>query len=254
MKTENIVAAFRHASAPASRLAAWQSRHPARRLRELRERMAPATLADDRREAIAAEGPELSSPEAERPLLWSAVDGDEIREAYAGRIALDHHGWFSDNFEDETLETYAVRLERFPHLLFYAVRDSMNGDLRIALDEWEEIDFSDCESDYHVADAIRDAAKSLIRSYDSTTEDDAEESREYYRKDAAENEIAENRETLATLRRSIVALAREVRELCASPTAQRYPAAAQALRERLAEMLRERSDLISENLKLQASL
>ena len=252
MKTENIVAAFRHAFAPASRLAAWQSRHPARRLRELRERMArkyspPTTLADARREAIAAEGPELSSPEADRPLLWSAVDGDEIREAYAGRIALDHRGWYSDQWEDETLETYAVRLERFPRLLFYAVRDTMNGDLRVALDEWVEIDFSD-------VDAIRDAPRSLIRSYDSTTAREAEESREYYRKDAAENEIAENRETLATLRQSIVALAREVRELCASPTAQRYPAAAAALRERLAGMLRERADLISENQKLQATL
>ena len=257
MKTQNIVSAFRNAATPAARLAAWQSHHPIRHLKDLRERMAanyspPATLAEARREAIANMGPELSSPEADHPLLWLSGENDpEVLAAYAGRDhGLDHRGWYSDPYQDETLETYAVRLARFPRLLFYAVRDSMSGDLRVRLDEWEEIDFSEAVSDYQADDAIRDAARELVRAYDYTTECEAEESREFYEKEDRKAQIEENRDTLKTLRASIVSLARECRELCASPTAQRYPAAAEAIRERLAAMLRERASLISTNRKL----
>lgn len=255
MKTSHILSALHNATTPAARLAAWQNRHTANRRKTL-ESAAPGEKLSLRRSIINSTGPELSAPEAEKPLLWLSRESDpEVLETYAGRdCGLDHRGWYSDNYQDETLETYAVRLKRFPRLLFYAVKDSCNGDFRVHLDEWEEIDFSECESDYQAQDAIQDAAKSLVRSYDSTTQREAEESQEYYRRDQVERDMEENKETLATLRGEIRALAHELKALCPSALAIDYPAAGKALRDGLKTLLRERRELMATNARLAASL
>ena len=149
-----------------------------------------------------------------------------------------------------------MRLARFPHLLFYAVKDSCSGDLRVNLGEWEEIDFS--PSGYRSADcpqdAIQDAARSLVRSYDSTTEREAEESREYYHKDQIERDIEENKETLKGLRSEIRALAHELKTLYQSSMSDLYPVAAKALRDSLRSLLADRRELMESNHKLTASL
>lgn len=259
MKTNHIVSALRNSATPAARLAAWQSRPAVFRLRQLREYLAKPyhageTLANARKSLMSGQGPELSSPEADHPLLWVREDSREVMDAFPGRDFLNHRGWFTDEFEDETLETYAVRLAAFPRLLFYAVKDSCNGDLRVSLEEWEEIDFSECESDYHVADCIRDTAKEIVRSNESTTQSKAEDEREYQRKFQIENDIAENKETLKALRGKVRALAHELKALCPSPLVSQYPAAAEALRASLSDLLSERRQLFRTNAKLAAEI
>lgn len=256
MKTIDITRALRNATSPAARLADWQGRPLFRR----RESMASyyvktARLTERRKARLSDSGPELSSPEAENPLLWCSKESPEILETFAGRDhGLDHCGWYTDDFQSETLETYAIRLTRFPRLLFYAVLDLCNGDFRVRLDEWEEIDFSECESEYDVSDAVSDAARQLVRSYDRTTEREAEESREYYRKEGIERDIQENKENLKGLRGEIRALAHELKTLCPSPLAVNYPAAGKALRDSLRSLLADRRELMESNHKLAASL
>ena len=254
MKTENILSTLRNATSPAARLAKWQNRNLANRRRMVAEYYDETADTAQRRAAlIASTGPELSSPEAESPLLWANEQGPEILETYAGRdCGLDHRGWYSDDCQDETLETYAVRLARFPHLLFYAVKDSCSGDLRVNLSEWEEIDFSAVGSDGQAEDAVKDSARQLVRSYDSATQREAEESQEFYRKDRAEQDIAENKETLAALRQEIAALAHELRQ----PGNRANPETPilLAARKQLCAFLRDRRDLMTENETLAASL
>jgi hypothetical protein len=261
MKTKHIETVFRAAATPAAKLAAWQNKSISRRRAEIQARRvkpyyAGETLATSRLALIAAEGPELSSPEAENPLLWVSERSPEVLATYAGRDFLNHRGWYTedDGLSGETLETYAVQLARFPRLMFYAVVDSMNGDLRVMLEDWEEIDYSDACSDYQAGDCIAEAARQVVRSNDSSTEREAEESREYYRKDQAERDIAENRETLAALRSEIRDLCRELKALCPSPLAGTYPAAAKAIRRALGDLLADRRRLMGENETLAASI
>lgn len=256
MKTNHIVSAFRNAASPVASLAAWQNRPLHLRRRSLADYyVKTATLTERRKARIAQSRPELSGPEAEKPLLWLPGESDsEILETFAGREFLDHRGWYADECQDETLETYAVRLKRFPRLLFYGVLDSCNGDIRVDLSEWEEIDFSDCESDYHVTDAIRDSAKSVVRSNEDTTRREAEESIEYYRRDRAERDIEENKETIAILRHEIRALCHELKSLCQSSMSDLYPVAAKAVRDALRSLLRDRRELMATNAELSASL
>jgi len=267
MKTKNIEDAFRNAATPAARLAAWQApgygnRSPlAGNLRKIRERMASPyggkpSLTEARRALIDAQGPELSSPEAENPILWISGNSPELSHDFEGRTFLDHRGWYTmdDGMDGETYETYAVQLARFPRLMFYAVKDSCNGDLRVMLADWEEIDYSDACSDYQAGDCIQEAARSVVRSNDSSTEREAEEAREYYRKDQAGRDIEENRETLAELRGEIRELCRELKALCPSPLAGTYPAAAKAIRRALSDLLANRRRLMNDNETLAASI
>jgi hypothetical protein len=267
MKTKNIEATFRNAVTPAARLAAWQApgyggRSPlAGNLHTIRERMAAPyacnpSFAEARAALIAAQGPELSSPEAESPILWVSECSPEVMDAHAGRDFLDHRGWYMDEDLDGTLETYAVQLARFPGLMFYAVKDSYNGDFRVMLEDWEEIDYSDAGSEYCTPpeDCVAEAARAVVRSNDSSTEREAEEARVYYLKDQAERDIEENRETLAALRSEIRDLCRELKALCPSPLAGTYPAAAKAIRRALGDLLADRRRLMDENETLAASI
>lgn len=271
MKTADITRALRNATSPQARLARWQSRPLSARLATLREHAAPGypcrpcnsppvmTRADWKRAlmndpAFTSGGPELSSLEADHPLLWVSENSPEVMDYFAGRDFLDHRGWYADQWQDETLETYAVRLARFPRLLFYAVKDSCNGDLRVSLEDWEEIDFSECESDYDTQSAIEDCAKEVIRSNDSITEREAEDSREYYEREDKARQIEENKETLAGLRGEIRALAHELKTLCPSPMATDFPAAASALRSSLKSLLADRRELMQANQEIAANL
>lgn len=256
MKTQDITRALRNASTPAARLAAWQNRPLYSRRKLIADYYdKTATPAARRKARIASEGPELSSPDAEKPLLWlSGTKDPTLADWTAGRDFLTHRGWYADEYQDETLETYAVILKAFPRLVFYAVMSC--GGLRVELSEWEEIDFS--ASGYRSADcpdeARREAAKEIIRSNDSSTQREAENECEYQHKWGIERDIEENKETLATLRGEIRALAHELKTLCPSTLAASYPVAAKALRLGLQGLLRDRRGLMAENAKLAASL
>ena len=252
MKTTDITCALRNSTTPAARLAAWQGKPFWNRRKMLAEYYdKTATLSARRKAIIDATGPELSATDAEKPLLWlSGTNDPAIADWTAGRDYLDHRGWYADEYQDETLETYAVTLKAFPRLVFYAVKS--DGGLRVELSEWEEIDFSDCESDYQADDARRETAKEVIRSNDSSTESEAEESQEFYRKERAERDIADIREKLAGLRLEISALAHELKQPGnrATPDAPLVRAACARLR----EMLRDRREMIHEMQELTASL
>ena len=220
--TTNIVRALRNSTTPAACLAAWQNNGTRRNLATLRKEQsknynAGKTIPELRAQRLKyTAGPEMSSPEAKAPLLWLAGESDrEILDCWAGRKFLDHRGWYTmDDCIGETIETYAVRLHRFPKLMFYATRDSASGNLCLHPDEWKEIDFSYCQSSYDAESAVTDAARSVIRSNDSTTENNAEEQRELYEQDQREQEISENKEELKTVRESIRRLISDLRELC----------------------------------------
>jgi hypothetical protein len=254
MKTTDITRALRNSATPAARLAAWQDMPLWKRRKSLAEYYNKnATLAARRRSLIAGIGPELSAPDAEKPLLWiSGTKDPALADWTAGRDFLDHRGWFADDYQDETLETYAVTLKAFPRLMFYAVKS--DGGLRVELSDWEAVDFSECESEYQADEARRECAKEIICSNDSSTDYEAKESQEYYRKDGAEFDIAENKATLKTLRGEIRALCHELKTLCQSSMSDLYPVAAKAVRDSLKTLLRERRELMERNHELAASL
>ena len=260
MTTQNILDTFRNAEKHATKLASWQSQPLAKRLKALKAEIAcqystPKTLAEAFKAKISRNCPELSSPEVKNPLLWVSDNSPEVLEYYQGRAFLEHQGWFTDDdCQDETLETYAIQLARFPHLLFYAVKDSCNGDFRVSLNNWEEINYSEAESDYDSSDATSDCAKEVVRCNDSSTQYEAEESREYYRKYRVEQDIAKNRETLSGLRTEIRELCHELKELCPSTIARNFPTAASACRNALSALLSERRELMESNEELAASI
>jgi len=212
-------------------------------------------LAEKRREFIASQGPELSAPDNDTPLLWLSGDNDpEVLESWAGREFLAHQGWYQDaDSHYATIEAYAVRLTRFPKLIFEAIRDNMGDGLRVDLSSFEEIDYSDCAEGYYQPDECRkECARSVIRSADSTAESMAEDEREYQHKWRIENDIAENKETLKSLRSEIRALTHELKQLC--PLVSAHPAAASAVRDSLKRLLSDRSELMGTNARLASEL
>lgn len=251
LTTEAIVRALRNSTSPAAKLANWQDKVRPRLIRNTPAIQMPVV----KRDHLQYAGPELSSPEAVKPLLWLSGETDPmVMNTWAGRKFLNHNGWFQDEFQDDTLETYAVQLKRFPRLLFYGVLDSCNGNIRVELSEWEEIDYRNADSEWYARELVELAAKDLIRCNESSTQKQAEESIEYYRKDRIENDIAENKEMLKSLRQSIRDLARELKTLCPSPMAKDFPAAATALRDSLKSLISQRTELMDTNAKLAAEL
>lgn len=236
METKHIIAAYRNAASPAAQLSARLNRPLA--VRRAKQYAAPI---------------ELSAADCENQWLWLDDKSPEILETFAGRIALDHCGWYQDIFYG-TLETYAVRLARFPRLIFYAVRASYGEDLRVDLAAWDEIDFAGRECERHAADAIEDAGRDLIRSNDRKTEREAEDNREFDRAENVRNQIGENAEELKTLRREIRDLCGELKNLCPSGLATLYPSTAKAVRKSLESLLQIRRELMAENAGLSASI
>jgi hypothetical protein len=187
--------------------------------------------------------------------LWLSGESDpECLDLIQGRKFLDHRGWFVDEYEEDTLETCAVILRRFPRLVFYGVRGSCEGGIRVNLDDWQEIGFSDCEAEYHANDARKNASKEIIHSCDSSTQREAEDSIEYFRKERMGMELEETKEILAILRQDIRALCQELKALCPSPLTSEYPATSSAVRASLKRMLSERRDAMETAATLRESI
>jgi len=257
MKTQHIAAALRNAATPAARLALWQARPIRRRLEAIRKHAAPGypcrpcnapermTLADWRA-ALIHDPAFCGLPSAHECRLWIGENSPEVMEFWEGREFLNHRGWYTagEDMPDWTLETCAVRLERFPHVVFYATRDNSGEGLCVHLDEWEPIDYDRAGDEYDAHAARTDTARVVIRRNDSTTERAAEEAREEFERDQREQRAEQIREELQDARDRARRLIRELRELC--HMAGQYPAAAAAVRATLRGMLNTRRQLLNE--------
>lgn len=229
MTTETITRALRNATSPQARLAAYPNGY----------------------------GPQLSSPEAPLPLLW--VTGEEDQEILAvfdsdSLRMRNACAWYIDEHCDETIETVAVILARFPRLMFYGVRESISDSIRIELSKWELINFEGCESEKCAYDARADKALGMLHSNDNTTEREAEESREFNRIENVKYQIEENREELKTLRAYIRQLTGELRGEHGWMLTNLYPVAAKACRDSLRRALADRRELMASNVTLTASI
>lgn len=249
MKTQHIINALRNAATPAARLAAWQNHGTRRNLARIRTEQAKTWNAGQTPAAIRArllgyQEPELSAPTCPRPLLWTGENSPEVSDFWEGRKFLKHCGWYTadDTLADWTLETCAVRLERFPHAVFYATRDNSGEGICVYLDEWEAIDYDHAGSEYDAHDARTDTAYAMVHRYDNTTALSAEESREAFEADQREQAREQAREERATLRGEIRDLIADIRALC--PALTDTPAAMSALRGQLERMMRERAELM----------
>ncbi len=281
MKTQSIVSALRNATSPSARLAAWQSLPVSKRLAAIRDRLTGKHCTSSctiHGEPTAAKWRNafIHDPAfylAPVPCVYQSEDGRTVSlslESFNSPLVADfwspqsdrtmeraigHTGWFTDDdFQEETICPVAVELKRFPGIIFEGTIESMGGMISVDLTSWDEVDFSDCHCEDDAVSARFDTAKAAIQSADSTAQRMAEEEREYQRKWRAENDIAENRETLAGLRQEIRALCHELKQLCPSPLASEFPAAGKAVRDSLKSLLRDRRELMATNAELSASL
>jgi hypothetical protein len=245
MKLAQIITALRNTTSPQASLAAWHSVPLYTRRKQIAGYYASAAnLAIRRAEKVNCCGLEMSLPTSETPFLWISEDSPEVLDFTAGRACLKHRGWYTDAFCEDTIETYAVILARFPRLVFYAVQDSCNEALRVDLSEFEEIDYDGCGSEIDAEDSRFAAMRKSIRANDHTTEREAEKAQEYYRKDQIEQGRAGLREELAALRSEISAVARELKKPGnrATPEAPLVRAACAHLQ----RLLQDRRDMIQE--------
>jgi len=118
---------------------------------------------------------------------------------YIDRALVDHTGWYSDNYQDETVwgEVYQLPGHDGTPRYVPAVCDPNNPNCAAV-----------CFGD--MTDDLRDA----IRWADSMAEKWAESEREYQAKEAAKEKIEENKSEIADLRADFKALAKELRENC----------------------------------------
>ena len=253
MKTDDITRALRNQTTPAARLARWQSRRAPALLHVLRSlpSYAGTTLAARRAYWLAnydQGGPELSSPEAETPILWiDDIDRSPlVLEYWEGRDFFNHRGWYvyPDGDPDETLEAYAVRLADFPGLIFEAHRDSCSGSVRVFLADAWPIDYTHADSDGYAEDLRRETAKEAIRAADSTAERAAEDEREYQERERHRADMEEARADLDRNRAEFRRIAAELRRLCPSALPADYPAAADAIKRQVRAILSERAELL----------
>jgi len=260
MKTDTIARALRNRTSPAATLARWQRLRPAAQLHTLRTlgSYAGNTLAQRRAYALQykSDTPELSAPDAKSPSLWTNDDGPEISHAYPGRDFLRHHGWYTDEHQDEReiFEAYAVILADFPGLIFEAVRESCSGIIRVNLSTAAAIDYSDAENDWTAGGAREDAARETVRAADSTTEREAEKEREYKERYRHETDLEDARYDLASNRADFRRLRRELRKLCPSALPTMYPAAADALRAQVRSLISRRTETLETIAEHKAAL
>lgn len=284
MKTNHIIAALTNSATPAARLAAWQAIPLARgRMVAIRKHAAPgypcrpcnvpfpatgATHADWRRALIhdpaftLAPVPSVYVPEKGEPQLFLASLADpaiareyDPKDNRRMKRTIGHNGGYTDDdFQDETIRPVVIELVRFPGVMFAATVESCSDAVTVWLDTWEAVDFTGCQSDYGATDAREECARDVVRQADSIAQRLAEDEREFQRKDTIEFKITENKETIASLRQEIRALARELKDLCASSMSDLYPVAASAVKAQLSALLGDRRELMEKNAELAASL
>lgn len=145
-------------------------------------------------------------------------------------LKLDHTGWYTDNFQYETVKGAVVSLpgprgiDGTRRRRYYPAIYSDTFDVAtVYIDDGEEGD-----------DAEREAA----RSADHYAERYAEDSREYEAKEQAEQQIDEAREAIKAARAKIRALIREIK----AAGREFSPAICEALKSQIERLLKERAE------------
>jgi hypothetical protein len=122
---------------------------------------------------------------------------------YFDRSLVDHHGWYMDSHQDNTVWGEVYQLPSRKGEPVYVPAMSTRDD--------EQYNNHGAILDFHstTADLI-----SAIRSADQMAERFAEEEREYQARDSAKCRIADNLESIATAYADFKALCKEVRANC----------------------------------------
>jgi hypothetical protein len=117
---------------------------------------------------------------------------------YFDRSLVEHHGWYTDSFQDETVcgEVYQLPARNGVSQYVPAIEDKDNDGAIL---------------DFH---SITDDMKDAVRWSDSMAERFAEDEREYQLRTRAEERIEEIKEEVSKSRAEFKALARELRANC----------------------------------------
>lgn len=151
---------------------------------------------------------------------------------------LDHTGWHADNYYQELIKPAVVAF-RDPRQLIGECEDP-NGWTRLTHLQYLPATYR-TESDGATIDAscYYETARDAARAADDMAEREAEDSREYCAKDAAELEIEEKRTEIHEINREFLALSAEAKKAKANP----YPGhVCAAVREKLADLLANRRE------------
>lgn len=239
MKLQHRIQSLTNSTTPAALLAAWQAIPIRRRLEALRKHAAPgypgrpcnapfpaegATLADWRRALIHDPAFMLADVPQFHGTEWHSLNlsSRHVRDWWRGKDVSPRStaGWYVDQWQNDTTEPYAVKLDRFPDAIFPAISDPWN--------DWVTVDLAD---PYPATD---EGMYEAIRAANQWAEKWAKDSREFYEKEEARNRLSE-------LRGEVRELIADIRALC--PTLGERKAAASALRSALGKLLSERAKL-----------
>ena len=146
---------------------------------------------------------------------------DILRAAGAWRAA-DNCNWYADNYQGEVIKSAVLQLpsrDGTPVYIPATYCSDWDGATCWPL-EWHE------------------TAEEAARSAAGYAEKEAEESREFYAKDAAEQQTAEQRELIHATNKEALALIREIKQAGANFS----PAICQALRSKLSDYLETREE------------
>lgn len=161
--------------------------------------------------------------------------GEYIGDYWEVNRGIDNRGWYADNFQYETIKGGVCKLRTSKGVFYIPVvyYSESNGTIHY-LNDMEQVDKGADESEHETA------AGEAARSANYYAEKIAEESREYDAKCKAEQDIIEARETIHTINKFALSLLSEIKKHGAFS-----PAVCTALREKLADYLRERSEQFS---------
>lgn len=140
-------------------------------------------------------------------------------KVYSGR-AINHTGWYTDHFQDNTLWGVVFRL---PHGRFMAGTEDSWGNRTI----------------YHEEGVFECDQEAALRA-DRVAENEAEKERDYQAKEEAERKIEENKEEIARIREELRGLCKELRPVNLSPSI------CEAVRFKMKTLLKEKAKLYTE--------
>jgi len=153
-----------------------------------------------------------------------------------GILRLNHTGWYTDSFQDETLRGAVWQLpgRNGKPVYVHGYEDSMNkGAAFICFDTTDE---------------ERDAALMA----DSMAENSAARAREDNEKEEADIRVYEIKEELKKIRSDILQFCKQAKEACKS--LEGYPLIIQACKEKVRRLLDDREELFEEKSKLEEIL
>lgn len=156
--------------------------------------------------------------------------GEYIGDYWEVNRGIDNTGWFSTNWQDETIKGGVCKLRTSKGVFYIPVVYYSDSDGTIHyLNDMEKVDKGAEESEHETA------AGEAARSANYYSEKIAEEFREQYAIEKAEQDILEARETIHAINKKALSLLAEIKKHGAFS-----PAVCTALREKLADYLRER--------------